>query len=1671
MEFTAISRITKVFSQCVLIFVLTLVSLRAATIIEVGEIRPFFGPDDLNLNPERVVVAIDVYGDEDREVNGVLFKTDKSGIDNVNVIASNSIDGWTSRPSYSGIHQRSVDNLEEIMRDIRWEAAPTALEIEVSNLDPGIEYELQMLFNEGDDRDRRWDIAIEGELAVDDFSSEGEGTWSSSNGFAYIAPFVLKDGDSKLNVTMAKHLGGQQSQGADNNPILQAFTVTELTIPPTPESLEIDNSKFFAGQSQRVGRFTTVDLKRKANHLYSFVFGEGDKDNSKFEIQDGEFFLSKDYDFTGHSALSQFSVRIRSTDADDPLRFLDQVFLVQLADPKEPDDLLLSANSISSGIIADGLVGKLSVSDPNIFDQHIFSLVPGEGSDDNDLVYLRSYDLRLLSPIEEGQSELKFRIRVTDMSGLNFEKSFKLLVTNPSIRINEFMASNGSVLEDDDGDASDWIELFNEQKGTLNLGGWFLSDNEDQLNKWRFPEVSIEPNGYLLVFASGKERSSLNGSLHANFEISSTGESLFLVKPDGETIADIIEFPEQRVDVSYGYNVAASETGYLIDPTPGQKNSDTAVNVSNEVIFSHGRGYYDEPIDLELRSTVPGSVIHYTTNGAKPSDRSPIYKDPILLTPSTSSGKRGLRTVRAMAFNPSVASSPVFTHTYIWVNGTSDPQSTGVVGQSRFQSSIKNHPKYGPLIDKGLLSLPSISITKPGGMSGSEGEANLELISVDGSEPGFGIDCGMKIVGGASVGSAKNNFRCYFRSRYGSSKLRYPLFADHPYTSGASEVFDVIQLRSGSHDNFYWMANPGNPPGRKRQGDAQYVRNRWVSDMEMVMGHTSIHGRFVHCYLNGAYHGLYHIHERPMHNYLDKYFGGDSEDYHYTNSGRNGSNHGAGDDWNDAWREVKSAASTGGIKSREWINWANLSDNQLLYFYCGNDWDWTARHNWMAAGPKYPGRGGWRFYSWDCDVMLYDVEVNNLNLGAPDGIFSALMRDDEFRVFFKDRVYKHCFNDGVLSSNGPLPFHDYRMNEIFDAIIPETARWQPSSGRSLPWGRDEEWLDEWNYMKEVFWPNRTDILLDQFRQKDWYNVEAPEYEKIINSVNPGFSPVIISEDGEIYLTVDGSDPRLIGGSVNPDAVFINGATVDVNLISRESLWRYLDDGSDKGISWRLPEFDDSFWEEGVAELGYGDGREGAEGTIISYGDSGSSKHITTYFRKKFRVSAAEELLGVKLALRKDDGAVVYLNGVEVWRVGMPEGEINYDTLATAGVGGAEESVFNLKENISLELFKEGENTLAVEVHQVATTSSDISFDLELVATIPSDPSDFSIDKSTRLKARVLKDNEWSALNEVVYRVGEPASASNFVVSELHYRPSPSTEKEDPEGQYSRSDFEFLELTSISDQPIDFSGVNFSSGINFDFSQSAFLGLSPGESAIIVGNKEAFLNRYPEVSPLKIIGEFKGNLENGGERIEMKLKDGSIIRNFTYNDKTPWPEAADGEGYSLVLKNPSSNLDHSIPENWASSRLLNGTPTFIHEAKSFSEWITLFFSQEEIENGNMAQPKSDPDKDGYINLVEYAFNSSPLKQSQISDFAEISKISVDGNYYYAFSYDQRIDLKGLEIELEVSSDMKNWNSGVEYFKKISETFDAESGYVNKTFRSIETINSSSAQFFRIKIELK
>jgi hypothetical protein len=161
------------------------------------------------------------------------------------------------------------------------------------------------------------------------------------------------------------------------------------------------------------------------------------------------------------------------------------------------------------------------------------------------------------------------------------------------------------------------------------------------------------------------------------------------------------------------------------------------------------------------------------------------------------------------------------------------------------------------------------------------------------------------------------------------------------------------------------------------------------------------------------------------------------------------------------------------------------------------------------------------------------------------------------------------------------------------------------------------------------------------------------------------------------------------------------------LVAAGSTWRYRDDGTDQGTAWRNGGFNDSSWSTGAAQLGYGDGDEQ---TVVSYGPNASNKYITTYFRRTFSVANPAALSNVELRLLRDDGAVVYLNGVEVARSNMPSGAIAYTTRAGGATG--DENAYN-SYPIDPSRFVAGTNTLAIEVHQVDPTSSDISFDLSL----------------------------------------------------------------------------------------------------------------------------------------------------------------------------------------------------------------------------------------------------------------------------------------------------------------------------------------------------------------------
>jgi len=164
-----------------------------------------------------------------------------------------------------------------------------------------------------------------------------------------------------------------------------------------------------------------------------------------------------------------------------------------------------------------------------------------------------------------------------------------------------------------------------------------------------------------------------------------------------------------------------------------------------------------------------------------------------------------------------------------------------------------------------------------------------------------------------------------------------------------------------------------------------------------------------------------------------------------------------------------------------------------------------------------------------------------------------------------------------------------------------------------------------------------------------------------------------------------------------------------------SLWKYLDDGSDQGTLWRSEDFDDSLWPSGHARLGYGGN---GETTLIGFGPDPANKYVTTYFRRSFDVEDISTVTALTLRLLRDDGAVVYLNGTEIARSNMPgnpgQDEVNYRTFSTTWASDANETTF-FTFPVDPGLLRSGRNVLAAEVHQANLTSSDLSFDLELVA--------------------------------------------------------------------------------------------------------------------------------------------------------------------------------------------------------------------------------------------------------------------------------------------------------------------------------------------------------------------
>jgi hypothetical protein len=177
-------------------------------------------------------------------------------------------------------------------------------------------------------------------------------------------------------------------------------------------------------------------------------------------------------------------------------------------------------------------------------------------------------------------------------------------------------------------------------------------------------------------------------------------------------------------------------------------------------------------------------------------------------------------------------------------------------------------------------------------------------------------------------------------------------------------------------------------------------------------------------------------------------------------------------------------------------------------------------------------------------------------------------------------------------------------------------------------------------------------------------------------------------------------------------------SADQTLIAPGSSWRFNDTGANLGTAWRAAAYGDAAWGLGNAQLGYGDGDEA---TVLGFGSS-TNRYITYYFRRSFTVADVNAVSALTLRYLRDDGCVIYVNGIEALRSNMPAGTIANTTLAVTAVANGDETAW-LQTALSKSLLVNGTNVIAVEVHQQSATSSDVSFDLELRATpLPTAPS-------------------------------------------------------------------------------------------------------------------------------------------------------------------------------------------------------------------------------------------------------------------------------------------------------------------------------------------------------------
>ena len=1069
--------------------------------------------------------------------------------------------------------------------------------------------------------------------------------------------------------------------------------------------------------------------------------------------------------------------------------------------------------------------------------------------------------------------------------------------------ISELMAVNNGTIEDEDGNTPDWVEIFNAGDTAQNLSGYFLTDDPLVPEKWRFPSVSIAPGGFLLVFASDKDRRVAGSELHANFKLSSSGEFLGLIAPDGETIVDqVAPFPALIAGFSYGISQNARQIGLVgsevsaraLVPTNGNLGMswmEPGFDDSGWLSGATGVGYdrnatYRGLINLDVEDQMRGENLAC------------FIRIPFSLEDGVSVSGLLLRMKYDDGFiafinGQRIAGANAPDGNGSWNIGATSLHDDGeavefedftVAGGANFLRDGENILAIIGLNDNlgssDFMILPEL-------VGFDAGEANPdEMLYFPQPTPGSanlpgvnGITLPPTVT--PSSGVISGNTQMVISSDSPTAVIRYTRDGSLP-TSASTRYSGPVSINSSTRIRARVFEPDGSVSPTVSRSYIMLASNvrDFSSTLPVVVIDSFGGGGVPSNSFEGAFMAIYEpvggrtsfTNEATLANAIGIKTRGSST------GGRDKASYGL-EFW-DENNEDRDLAPLGMPEESDWVLYGAYNfdrahlRNPLIYELSRQSGRWAART---------------RF----CEVY-FNTGGGTLSSSHYRGIYSFMEKIKRG----EDRVDIRELSSGHTSEP-----------EITGGYMLKIDRADPGDGGFSAAGRSIRWVEpkeddvpsvQATWIRNYF--NDFGNALNGANFRDPVRGYAPYIDKLSWADHHMLNVLAKNVDAlrlSTYFYKDRNGPIEFGPIWDFDRSMNSTDGRDDN----PRTWNGTGDGTDFfNYPWWGRLFDDPDFMQLYRDRWH----ELRQGPL----SSNNIQNVIDSMADEIREAQPRD--SSKWGRISASGWRTEISNLRSWlttRAGWMDSQFRLPPTFTPAPGPVTPGFqFTLRgSGGSIYYTLDGSDPRAPG----GSTSASATRYSQAV----------SLTETARVVARVrVSSTDWSPPVAGTFYTELPG----IVISEFMFHP-----ESPPAGsEFSDEDFEFIELLNAGNEPLPLAGIRLKGGIDFTFPDTGNPVLGPGEYVLVVNNVEAFASRY-NLDLVFVAGEFTGRLENAGEELILEGALGEPIHQFTYSDS--WYADTDGGGLSLVIRDPLGDPGQwAVQPGWDGSTVLGGSPGFSDE---------------------------------------------------------------------------------------------------------------------------------------------